>query len=544
MILVTSPTKPFDYNAKGNIRRGPILQRYATEIDALYTSVENSVQGDIPVPSLWDGESTKTYVRDVVRRVLMRPLPDDSADFFRSGCDSLQATWIRNTILSAVRETSPDIARLLPMNIVFKAPSVTALSNAVLAIVQNDPEPPTEAMTPEDLVDLAAMYSSNLPSRPSPLRKRQQGKDTVLITGTTAGFGCDVLEHLLLDEAVEKVYAFNRPGPQTMERQRASFRQRGLDESLLDSPKFRMVEAVLDVSDIGLETALLEEIRNSVTHIMHNAWKVDVNLSLASFEPDLKAVRNLVELSLRAPYVEMPTLQLVSTVGVLRNCQLGLPIPEVRVDPSSAMGTGYSEAKWVAEQVLINAGESANLPAVIVRLGQVCGDRNGYWKENEWFPPIVKSALSLGCLPDIDETVSFVPGYPAARAFTEMRKSPAGSILHLVHPQPVPWRILVAPIAEELGVLLVSFDIWLAALEQVASEKDAELVPHNPAVLSLTFFKRRPVSLLELDTKNARAHSHTLDTLPELGHEIVHKWVAGWRASGFLSPPSTNGGSN
>ncbi|TFK94535.1 acetyl-CoA synthetase-like protein [Polyporus arcularius HHB13444] len=539
MILVTSPAKPFDYNAKGNIRRGPILQRYASEIDALYAGVEQSVQGDISAPFVWDAESTKSFVRAVVQRVLMRPLPDDNADFFRSGCDSLQATWIRNTVLRAVRETCPDTAHRLPMNIVFKAPSVNALSHAVLGVVQNSIEPPTASVAPQDLIDLAEKYSSNLPPRPLHLRQRQQVKDTVLITGTTAGFGCDILEHLLLDDAVEKVYAFNRPGLQVIERQRASFRQRGLDQTLLDSPKFRMVEAVLDLPDFGLAAAVLDEVRSSVTHIMHNAWKVDVNMTLPSFEPDLKAVRNFVELSLSAPYVELPIIQFVSSVGVLRNCQLGPPIPETRLDPSSAMGTGYSEAKWVAERILTNAEDSANLPAVVVRLGQVCGDRNGYWKENEWFPPIVKSALSLGCLPDMDGTVSFIPGYSAARAFTEMRKSPLGSILHLVHPRPVPWRTIIAPIAEELGVPMVPFGTWLAALEQLASRKGVEVVEQNPAVLLLTFFKRKPVSLLDLETRNACAESNTLDNMDELGDEIARKWVAGWRTSGFLPPLHT-----
>ncbi|RPD58224.1 acetyl-CoA synthetase-like protein [Lentinus tigrinus ALCF2SS1-7] len=542
MILVTSPSKPFDYNAKGNIRRGAILQRYAKEIDALYDRVEQSVQGDIAAPSIWDPESTRSFVRAVIRRVMMRPLLDDSADFFRSGCDRsvnsflLQATWIRNTILRAIRETLPHTAHNIPMNLVFKAPSINALSDTIYGILHNRSEPATTSVTPQDLVDLVEKYSSNLPPRPSPLRQREQTKDTILITGTTGGFGCDILEHLLLDEGVEKIYAFNRPGSQAMERQRASFRKRGLDETLLESPRFRMVDAVLDTPGFGLEATLLEEIRNSVTHIMHNAWKVDVNLSLPSFEPDLRAVRNFVELSLSAPYIDMPIVQFVSTVGVLRNCELDPPIPEVQMDPSSSIGTGYSEAKWVAEGILANVKDSAEVPAVIVRLGQVCGDRNGYWKENEWFPPIVKTALSLGCLPDMDGSVSFIPGYSAARAFTEMRKSPSGSVLHLVHPRPVPWRTVMAPIAKELGVPMVPFTNWIAAIQQLASGDGEEVAQRYPAVFFLSFFKRKPVSLLQLDTRNARAQSGTLDVLDELGEGIARRWVAGWRASEFLPP--------
>ena len=92
----------------------------------------------------------------------------------------------------------------------------------------------------------------------------------MVITGTTGGFGCDALEHLLKDENVERVYAFNRANSNAMSRQRAQFRTRGLVESLLDSSKFVMVEAVLHEPGFGIDKSLLEEIRHSVTHILHN----------------------------------------------------------------------------------------------------------------------------------------------------------------------------------------------------------------------------------------------------------------------------------
>ena len=92
----------------------------------------------------------------------------------------------------------------------------------------------------------------------------------MLITGTTGGFGCDTLEHLLRDGNVTRVYAFNRKGTKALDRQRAQFITRGLDVSLLDSPKFVMVEAVLHEPGFGIEEGLLEEIRQSVTHIMLN----------------------------------------------------------------------------------------------------------------------------------------------------------------------------------------------------------------------------------------------------------------------------------
>ena len=66
------------------------------------------------------------------------------------------------------------------------------------------------------------------------------------------------------------VYAFNRKGTRASERQRARFRARGHDERLLDSSKFRMVEADLQLADFGIEPELRKEVQQSVTHVMHN----------------------------------------------------------------------------------------------------------------------------------------------------------------------------------------------------------------------------------------------------------------------------------
>lgn len=181
---------------------------------------------------------------------------------------SLQATYIRNTILRALREAKHDAPKRIPANLVFGAPTISALSRVVYNAVNTDG--PSAEHTPADLWKYVERYSANLPARPQNLVPRSAGKEVVVITGTTGGFGCDTLEHLLRDEAVGKVYAFNRKGTQALDRQRAQFKARGLDESLLDSPKFVMVEAVLHEKDFGIDDALLEEIRTSVTHIMHN----------------------------------------------------------------------------------------------------------------------------------------------------------------------------------------------------------------------------------------------------------------------------------
>ena len=166
------------------------------------------------------------------------------------------------------------------MNIVFQAPTVAALADMLLRNLQDAAVSVSAASTPQDLIRMAERYSANLPARPSSLRVRDSTADVVLVTGTTGGFGCDILEHLLRDEETSMVYAFNRKGTNASERQRARFRERGHDERLLDSQKFRMVEADLQLADFGIDPRLLEEIRASVTHIMHNGEKAHMYGSL------------------------------------------------------------------------------------------------------------------------------------------------------------------------------------------------------------------------------------------------------------------------
>ncbi|CDO73876.1 hypothetical protein BN946_scf185016.g33 [Trametes cinnabarina] len=540
MILVADPAKPFHYNVKGLLRRKFILEDYKEEIDALYNEVENSSSSDVEAPVVWDDLATLEFVRRVVHDTLGHVI-SDKADIFRSGGDSLQATRIRNVVLRALRQSVQTKAAQLSPNIVFDAPSISSLSHAVMRTIKNAG---ADSRSPSDLWKYVEKYSANFPARPAVLVDRPQGKDVILITGTTGGFGCDALEHLLRDEKVERVYAFNRKGSEATKRQRAQFHLRGLDESLLDSPKFRMVETILHEPGFGIEPALLNEIQHSVTHILHNAWKVNFNLSLASFEVDIQGTRNLVDLALSSPYTVPPPVIFVSSVGLFANYKGVSPAPETPLDdPSSPFGSGYAEAKWISERVLQNVTKATQLWTVTVRLGQVCGDRVGHWNPKEWFPALVKTARFQYCLPDAEGNITWVPAYEAAKAYTEMRYS-REPILHLVHPKPVPWHSIVSDIAKQLDVPLVPLPEWITKLEKSAggdSNTDVELLQRNPALSLLSFFKhmapsrdQEPMVGVYLSTAKSTAVSDTLANLPSLNHERVARWLAAWKGIGFL----------
>jgi thioester reductase-like protein len=144
------------------------------------------------------------------------------------------------------------------------------------------------------------------------------------------------------------------------------------------------------------------QIRSSVTIIIHNAWRLDFNLGLSSFEPNIRATRRLLDLALTSAHASVTRVLLTSSIGVTRAWprEYG-PYPEAPVDDARwCVGGGYGEAKYVSERLLVAAAERG-LQTTSFRVGQIAGgDANGAWASTDWVPIMLKSGVALGCLPD------------------------------------------------------------------------------------------------------------------------------------------------
>lgn len=94
--------------------------------------------------------------------------------------------------------------------------------------------------------------------------------------------------------------------------------------------------------------------------------------------------------------------------------QTGAPLTEEPIDAEVAVGSGYSESKWVSEKILEAAKNKTSLKPVIVRVGQLSGGENGAWNESEWLPSIVRSAPYVKCLP-VSSEVRIYTTYSSSR---------------------------------------------------------------------------------------------------------------------------------
>lgn len=87
--------------------------------------------------------------------------------------------------------------------------------------------------------------------------------------------------------------------------------------------------------------------------IIHNAWKVDFNLSLSSFEPHIRGTRHLIDLALSGPNPSSTRFVFTSSISSVQGWDRSEgPVPEgVLQDASVAVGIGYGESKYIAERV-------------------------------------------------------------------------------------------------------------------------------------------------------------------------------------------------
>ncbi|KAH8100027.1 acetyl-CoA synthetase-like protein [Cristinia sonorae] len=546
MILVTTPRKPFHYTAKNTPRRQAIVKDYEREIEALYAAAEETTQANqISPPDRWDFTSTTSFVRLVVSRVVAFSF-DDTDDLFQKGCDSLQATWIRNSLLHALRENGSVNTKGIPSTFVYQYPTVVGLAQYITSLGSPSSQEYTNGAANASQVVVDAMlamvekYRINLPkhvpSTPAP------SKDIVLVTGTTGSLGCIILSNLLHTPEVGHVFALNRgneEGRSLLERQRERLVEWGMDPEVTQSPKVTFVEADMTMDKLGLSPDLYEKIRSSVTHIVHNGYRVNFNLALASFEPNVRTARHLVDLALSSPHLSPPRLLFVSSIGVLSRHTGDGAVKEEPVDPSCAVSSGYSESKWVVERLLSVAQEETPLRPVTVRVGQVAGGPNGAWNSNEWFPTMLKSSVYLGCLPLLSGHVSWIPSAAVAQSIIEMRNSPH-PVLHLVHPRPVSWADIITPVSQALSLPLVSYADWLARLREsganLHAEHEVEIMKVNPALRILDFFSGvdldsssgEAMGIREMDMTKAREVANVLSGLPPLSKRDVLGWLSYW----------------
>ncbi|KAF7798250.1 hypothetical protein EIP86_009467 [Pleurotus ostreatoroseus] len=470
MIILTDPSRPLPRTAKGTFRRKPSLDLYADDIEKLYNTPRSESE-PVDLPDAWTTDKIEGWLAALAKSLNHGKELQPTVDVFEQGFDSLNATFLRNHIVSALRASSdPDVrhaASLIDQNIVYAHPTITQLAASIASIISTKATGSRSSQQAGLIEDFIAKYAANLPTIRSTSEVPKEGI-VVFLTGSTGSIGSYILAGLLADTRVAKVYAFNRPSKSATDRHLSSFEDRELPTELLSGHKYVSLEGDLNLPSFGLSDNIYKEITSSVTHIVHNAWRVDFNLGLSSFENQIAGTRKLLDIcgSSSRPV----RLLFTSSISVATSWpeENGL-VPEAPLaDPTYASDTGYSSSKYVVEQMLrkahVNGFDVASL-----RVGQVCGsEASGAWNVTDWVPILVKSSLTMGNFPELDEPITWIPVDVVANTFVDMMfiPGPLPQVVNVVHPRPVPWNEVVKSLVKCLRVLpVIPLSEWVGQLE-------------------------------------------------------------------------------
>ncbi|KAJ1302971.1 hypothetical protein OPQ81_003262 [Rhizoctonia solani] len=560
-VILVDPARPLPRTPKGTVPRAAALKLYAQDIEEMYLDLEKdsgAVEGVEPPQSWTNPEDVEAWISKSVQSLLDHEV-DVTGDLFQQGMDSLTATMLLRVLKSALHASSDPSVQSATTKInqqtIFGEPTVRQLAQLLVHLSRNGDapvDPVAEAL--ENILAMIQKYDSDWPRQDARSVQPVQ-KERVVVTGTTGGLGSHLLAQLLENDRVERVWAMNRKSSKgNKEREAASFEDKQLDLDLLKSNKLVFLDTDLEDPNLGLSNEVYDEIRSQATVIIHNAWQVNFNLSLQSFEPSIRGARNLLNLAFHstAP-TGLPRFAFASSISVAGFAGPGRQLSEISVTPEmAATSIGYGQSKLVTEKLLESA-RRAGLQTCIVRLGQLTGDaKSGSWNITDWVPSLVGSSVSVGCLPGAVGTVSWLPLDVAAHSIIDTcisRSEELPPIIHTSHPRPVAWMDIMNAFSTSLAsrtgsqLPIVPFEDWnKRVVEAAASLKGSESDRYkrfpstkiqstvDGMVLADNELRSRGQvgnvesgGTVRLDTTVAEKFSETFKSTSEVGNEHVQK---------------------
>ena len=531
LIISTTPEKPMLRAGKGTVQRKMTVEAFAKELDAIYADADTINEFDASAKIDLSGpDATLASVQRVIEHVTSFHNLGIYYDLFAQGMDSLQVLNLVNYLKAGLITAGVSSDNLVPSTI-YTNPTVSKLSDAVLALKD---QAHGKKLTGEK-ARIEAMQAMFI--------KYSAVSTVAVLTGSTGTLGSYLFEALLASPEVSRIYCLNRSAD-SEERQVRVSASRGLSAQW-DNHRVKFLKYDLSKEYLGLDIGVYAELISHATLVLHNAWQVDFNLSLSSFEPvHIEGVRSLIDFSARS--VHKAKIFFVSSIGAVMNWSAnhtGKVPEEIIEDFTVPQAMGYAESKYVAERLLDTASRTFEIPISICRVGQIAGPVStgkGKWNTREWFPSIIASSKYLGLIPEslgAMNTVDWIPIDILSKILVELAllrdRSPASPrVYHTVNPRTSTWSSLLPAVQQNLGnsPKIVPFIAWLKALKQSASTtQDLSL---NPAVKLLEFFENMQRNEDQcsptLETAVTVKSSRTLAQLGPVQAEWMERWIEQW----------------
>ncbi len=256
-------------NPPGTVRRGATIDAYAEEINRLYAEAESGAR-DTSVPISYDSH---TALVDSLRLIILQIAalsPEPDVDFFNAGMNSLHVLNLSAAIRRGLSETKPqaDQGAVTP-KLIYANPSLNLLSSAILQVINFKLQNGHAGMDTHERIFQALVdkYTTRKTIAPSGSSETSHKGLTVLLTGSTGSLGSYILDLLLADSRVSKVYSLNR-GPDSEIRQCSLNTSKGLSNKF---EKATFLAASVAKPLLGLDEDVYQEMLRSVNQIIRES---------------------------------------------------------------------------------------------------------------------------------------------------------------------------------------------------------------------------------------------------------------------------------
>lgn len=370
----------------------------------------------------------------------------------------------------------------------------------------------------------------------------------VLVTGATGFFGPNLLE-ALLEGPHTKVYCLVRGESWDLAYQRLvqHLRARGLWRTDW-AGRLEAVAGDTTQPQLGLERTTYEWLSEHVDAVYHAA--AAVNWAQPYEGLHAANVRATEEMLRFACHGRTKRFAFISSTVVCHT--VGGPVALAEADEITpylgGLYLGYAQSKWVAEQLVMEAGERG-LPTLIHRPPFVAGDTRDAVANGDDLPArLLSASLRCGLAPDVDWPMDACPADFLARAVVRLNvhASPATPVYHLRGDRPTTWRQLVLCMnLYGYPIRLTDYDRWLKAVRG-STRAHWPLRPLKP------LFSGRPegvgtpalAELLQRHRVSEAANAATGETLareglqcPEIRPGLLKRYIEHFIDTGVFPPP-------
>ena len=541
-VLVTSPGKPFIRTPKGTIVRKLTERVYEADIEALYSRA-SQVPNEVPkLRPRFDLEDVINYVNDVVSPHFLEQQLGLDDDFYAHFLDSIRTVEIVKSLKAGLQQyANTTEIQDISVKTVYAHPTIRELTQAITDILNLIRVSTTDQLCtsgqeqPRTISRMIQQYTSDLHLNQTQTTTRA-GTDSlkIALTGSTGYIGSHLLRQFLNDSRITTVYCLNRA-------QSPRQTQSNGPTSLPKSDKIKRYEIDVGKPQLGLPGAAVRDLVDNVDIFVHNAWKVDFNQQLQSFEDHIRGTRSLLDLCKNSP--RRPRLIFMSSIASFGawNEFKGTEVlaPEAIItDSRVAAKMGYAESKHVAERILGIAATKSQCPISIYRIGQVAGSaspNDSAWPEREWVPSLIRTSKNMALLPENLPPVDWIPVDKLAATVMELIESDVASqefqVYNITNPRSVPWSSLLRPVQWCCGkdAKTVSLAEWTKALHAL-DRTNVEQLATKPALKMLDLFDRlaKQKSVLRCEIEKSVCASTTMQTLEPVSEELMTLWLRQW----------------